>query len=256
MSNCSQSPGFAVRHRSADMSEKKFGPLTLTKDGEVFILQMISKPDNRFTLEFIAAFHQVLDEIEKTSGSCALVTYGFDRFYHNGLDLEYLGQNADKGVEYLNSCHDLFRRVLLLGIPTVAAINGHAYAGGCMLALSHDFRVMRSDRGFLCFPEIDLNMSLPPPMAELIKSKIGDPKARRDAMLFGKKFTATEALKAGLIDQVVEADKVVATAVALVKQVASKGANREVLASIKETTWSDAAEALKKGISTRGKSKL
>ena len=57
---------------------------------------------------------------------------------------------------------------LCLPIPTVALINGHAFAGGCLLALAHDYRIMRSDRGYMCMNEI----LLPSPLS--IVQVIGD----------------------------------------------------------------------------------
>jgi enoyl-CoA hydratase/carnithine racemase len=60
-------------------------------------------------------------------------------------------------------------RLLCFPVPTIAAINGHAFAGGFMLAFAHDYRIMRTDRGFLCLPEIDLGMGLLPGMNAIIR---------------------------------------------------------------------------------------
>ena len=58
--------------------------------------------------------------------------------------------------------------MLIFPVPTIAALNGHAFAAGMMLALAHDYRVMRDDRGFLCLPEVDLHMPFAPGMNSII----------------------------------------------------------------------------------------
>ena len=55
---------------------------------------------------------------------------------------------------------------------TIAAINGHAFAAGAMVALAHDFRVMRNDRGFFCLPEVDIGMTFTDSMESVIKSRL------------------------------------------------------------------------------------
>jgi enoyl-CoA hydratase/carnithine racemase len=96
-------------------------------------------------------------------------------------------------------------RVLVFEGPTVAAINGHAFGGGLFLALACDYRVMRVDRGFLCFPELNLGMRLSKGFAELLKAKLRDPLVVREAVLTGRKYAAKEALAAGMVDAVHDA---------------------------------------------------
>jgi enoyl-CoA hydratase/carnithine racemase len=98
-----------------------------------------------------------------------LVTVGLGKFYSNGLDLNWMAANKSQSAANLLEAHKIFARLLNLPVPTIAAINGHAYAAGMMLALSHDFRVMRDDRGFLCLPEVDLHMPFTPGMNAVIR---------------------------------------------------------------------------------------
>ena len=102
------------------------------------------------------------------SFNCALVTVANGKFYSNGLDLQWLSANGEKAQWYVDRVHGLFARVLTLPVPTIAAINGHAFGAGAMLALAHDFRVMRTDRGFFCLPEVDIRIPFTPGMAALV----------------------------------------------------------------------------------------
>ncbi len=71
--------------------------------------------------------------------------------------------------------------------PTVAALNGHAFAGGGMLALAHDFSVMRADRGYFCLPEADIGIPFTAPMTALIASRIPQP-ALHEACTTGRRY--------------------------------------------------------------------
>jgi Delta3-Delta2-enoyl-CoA isomerase len=68
--------------------------------------------------------------------------------WSNGLDLEWLGQNQDRVQVFVDQVHELLASLLAAPLPTVAAIQGHCFAAGAMLALAHDWRVMRADRGY------------------------------------------------------------------------------------------------------------
>jgi enoyl-CoA hydratase/carnithine racemase len=117
--------------------------------------------------------------------------------------------------------HRLFARVLAFPRITVAAVNGHAFAGGFMLALAHDLRVMRADRGFLCLPEVDLRLPLQPGMTALIQAKLRR-QAAHEAIVTGRRFGAADALARGLVDEVAEEAAVLPRAIALAAELAAK----------------------------------
>jgi enoyl-CoA hydratase/carnithine racemase len=64
---------------------------------------------------------------------------------------------------------EVFRAMLMSPVPTIAAITGHAFGNGAMLAGACDFRFMRADRGYFCFPEVDLGIQFAPSMIEWMK---------------------------------------------------------------------------------------
>ncbi|KAF0551603.1 ClpP/crotonase [Gigaspora margarita] len=174
--------------------------VTLTREGPLFILSM-KNGENRFTTNFINEINSILDEVEniikhENSESAALITIGEGKFYSNGLDLEHALSTPGFFDNYYLK---LLVRVLTFPIPTVAAINGHAFAGGFMLALAHDYRVMRADRGFLCMNEVEIPSPLHPGMAAIVRIKM-TPRAYRDCILQAHRFNGPDALDQGLVD--------------------------------------------------------
>jgi enoyl-CoA hydratase/carnithine racemase len=195
--------------------------IKLTREGPVFVLTMRSG-ENRFNRAFLDALNGALDEVEGTGGPAALVTVGEDKFYSNGLDLTWLtGEGAAEGPTFLRAFLAFLGRVLALPLPTVAALNGHAFAGGGMLALAHDFRVMRADRGFFCLPEVDIGLPFAPGMSALIRAKL-DPAVSNDLMLTGRRIGGSEASSLRVVDETAEAEQVLARAVARAEGLASK----------------------------------
>lgn len=84
-------------------------------------------------------------------------------------------------------------------MPTVALINGHAFAGGLITAMMHDYRVMNPHKGYLCMNEVDFGAPLMPPMSSIFRQKLrGD--TYRNLVLEGKRFNALAALKESLVD--------------------------------------------------------
>src|SRR5665811_404494 len=107
--------------------------------------------ENRLNESFVGEVNEALDKVENAGLPTALVTTGAGKFYSNGLDLDWLGTAADPGG-FMDEVHRLLFRVLTFPAVTVAAVNGHAFAAGAMLATAHDFMIMRSDRGYWCLP--------------------------------------------------------------------------------------------------------
>ena len=92
-------------------------------------------------------------------------------------------------------------RFITLPIPTVCAINGHAFGAGFMFALSHDVRIMREDRGFICANEMQLGLPIPRPELALFKHKI-PANSFFETVQLSKRWTGSDALKAGIIQGV------------------------------------------------------
>lgn len=218
--------------------------IDLDRDGSVFVLTM-QAGENRFNRPFLDALNRALDTVEASSGPAALVTTGGqEKFYSTGLDLDWLGGDGrDEAPRFVQSVIALFARVAGLGVPTVAAVNGHAFAAGGMLALAHDFRVMRADRGFFCLNEVDIGLPLHPGMVALVKHRLAA-SVLRDVVLTGARIGGAEACRRGIVDEAVPAPEVLPTAIARAAALAQK--DRQTYAALKRGIHGDLLDALEK----------
>jgi enoyl-CoA hydratase/carnithine racemase len=208
----------------------------LERHGAVWLLRM-RDGENRFNRRSVDELHAALDEVEDTEGPVALVTTGEGKFYSNGLDLDWLVAGGDDTAGFVDDVHRLFGRILGFGAVTVAAVNGHAFAGGAMLASAHDFVVMRSDRGFWCLPEVDLGLPLTPAMHAVLAAHL-PPKTLAEAALTGRRYNAAEALAAGIVDEAAKEKAVLEKAIALAEPLATK--NRDVIREHKRLMYGEA----------------
>jgi Delta3-Delta2-enoyl-CoA isomerase len=200
----------------------------------VWVLQM-DDGENRFNDTSVSALLGALDQVEQASEPGALVTVGSGKFYSNGLDLEYISKlTAAQAQTFVGRVHELLARMLYLPVITVAAVNGHAFAAGAMLMLAHDYRVMRSDRGYFCLPEVDINIPFTEPMAALIQARLPKMTAH-EAMVTGKRYAAEEARARQIVDLVAEEARVLPEAIALAKPHNAK--SRATLALIKRGAY-------------------
>ena len=196
------------------------------RDGGAAVVTMRAG-ENRFNLQFIADLTRALDEAEASSEPTALVLTGEGKFFSNGLDLAWMtGDGRDRAGEVVTGMLRIFARLLGSPLPSVAALNGHAFAGGAMLALACDFRVMRAERGFFCIPEIDLGLPLHPGMAALIQARLSK-KTAHEAIVTGRRYSGVEALAAGIVDHAVPEVDVLPRSLALAAPLAGK--NRSVM---------------------------
>jgi enoyl-CoA hydratase/carnithine racemase len=192
----------------------------LDRDGDVFLLNL-GEDENRWHPDWLTSVNAALDKVEETDGPRALVTMSTGKFWSNGLDLDWLGQHPDQLNSYVAGVHALLARMLALPMPTVAALQGHTFAAGAMFALTHDFRVMRSDRGFFCLPEVDIQIPFTPGMSALIQAKLTPQTALR-AMTTGRRYGGVDAVEADIVDMAAAEDEVLAAALDIARPLAGK----------------------------------
>ncbi len=217
--------------------------IDLTRDDDVFILRMQSG-ENRVDLAFLKEFGRALDEVDAFEGPAALVTTGTGHFYSTGLDLEALvDERAGEAQEVLTGLHQLFGRLLVFPRVTVAAVNGHAFAAGAMLAMAQDFRIMRNDRGFFCIPEIDLATGQPltPGMIALLEARL--PRASfHEAVVTGRRYTADEAVSHAFAHESLSEAEMLPRAIERARGLADK--DRATMSALKGALYASVLNAL------------
>ncbi|NEW37803.1 enoyl-CoA hydratase/isomerase family protein [Nocardia cyriacigeorgica] len=196
--------------------------------------------ENRFSPTFLDEMNTHLDAV-LADGAHALITTASAKFYSNGLDLDWLSANGERADWYVDQVHGLFARVLTLGVPTVAAMPGHAFGAGAMLAIAHDYRIMRADRGYFCFPEVDIHIPFTPGMAALIQAKL-TPQAAVASMTTGRRWGGVDAAAAGIVDATAAEGELVRAATQLLAPLGAK--DQGTLAAIKQTMFTEAITAL------------
>ena len=187
-------------------SEQPWGSVTLSESDGVAVLRL---GDGLNTVDgsVLDAVLALLGRLEAAGVPPALVTVGSQRAYCTGYDLEFLAGLEQHAMEFeVERSLDLLARVLTYPGATVAAISGHAFGYGAMLALAHDQRVMRADRGWFCLPEVDLGLEFQPFQLALVRARM-TPQAAHRAITTGHRFGAAEAVAAGIVEEVAELEE-------------------------------------------------
>ncbi len=224
--------------------------IDLERQGDVFTLTM-NAGENRWNTAFVRALAEALDEVESSTGPAALVTLSAnEKFFSNGLDLDWVAapedhpEGGDRGV-FGDEFMKLMSRIITFPIPTVAAINGHAFGAGFMSALCHDVRIMRADRGFVCANEMQLGLRIPDPELALFRHKL-PMNVFFETVQLARRWTGTAALEAGIVQHVSDIDALRDTAMARAAELAPLGAKRDIYGGQKEKLFG--ADAVINGV--------
>lgn len=209
-------------------------------DENVAVVTMNSG-ENRFNLAFLDEFLSVLDTIENdTEANALVVRSSHEKIFSNGIDLDWLvsliqKNDPDTARKFLYTMNSLFKRLLIYPMPTIAAMTGHAFAGGAIMCCAFDFRFMRSDRGFFCFPEVDLGIPFLPGMIALAEKAI--PMYKLEEMKYtGKRLTAYECEEHHIVMKACHIDDLMDEALSFAKGL-NKG--RKIIRAMKEGMYKD-----------------
>ncbi len=216
----------------------------LERQENVFVLTMVAD-ENRWNTSFVQAFDAALDEVEASEGAVALVTTSeSEKFFSNGLDLAWVSSKGDHpggdrevfGSIYMEMC----ARLITFPVPTIAAVNGHAFGAGFMVALCHDLRVMREDRGYLCANEVEIGMTIPEPELALFRHKI-PAGAYHETVVLSRRWTGPAALAAGFVNATTPQSAVYETAMRVAESNLKVAGDREVMRWMKERLYGENA---------------
>ena len=217
----------------------------LEKEGLIYKLVM-DAGENRWNTTFVREFSAALDQVEHDDGPGALVTCATDpKFFSNGLDLDWVnspethpegGDREAFGKEFMH----LMGRIITLPVPSICAINGHGFGAGFMMALCHDVRIMREDRGFLCANEMQLGMTIPRPELALFHHKLPADTFFETVQL-SKRWSGPMALEAGIVQETKAVDELTVAAIKKAEELASLANNRTNFRAQKEALYGENA---------------
>jgi len=176
--------------------------MTVTRSDERAVLTLSNPPANALDLEFMQAILAELDEVE-ASEARALILTGENNVFSAGADLfRVLDEGASYIAEAGATMSRLFERLFRFPKPTVAAVNGHAIAGGSVIACACDYRVCVAGDARLGFSELAVGVPFPRWALEILRFGVGW-KHVRDVALMARTFGPDEALRIGIVDEVV-----------------------------------------------------
>ena len=168
-------------------------------------LQISRGKVNALTPEVIETLRTFLEEAAQDEETRAVILTGSGQFFSFGFDIpEFLAFTPARFTAFLETFTSFYRVLFAFPKPVVAAINGHAVAGGCMLALACDYRLMTSDRGKIGLNEVSFASTVFAGSAEMLRFWVGSAAASA-ILLGGQLYRANEALQLGLIHEAVPA---------------------------------------------------
>ncbi|KAF7848658.1 hypothetical protein BT93_L1762 [Corymbia citriodora subsp. variegata] len=239
---------------------------TLEKRGNLFILTLTGAGEHRLNPTLISSLRSALSRLRTdpsaSSSSAALITTAHGKFFSNGFDLDW-AQSSEPRLQLMSSSlRSLIRELICLPMPTIAAVTGHASAAGMMLALSHDYVVMRRDRGFLYMSEMDIGLVISDWFMAVIRSKVGEPRAQREVLMRAAKLTAEDGVRMGIVDSAHDgAEGTVAAAVVLGEALVARKWDGHVYAGNRMVVLREVLEAVRyeesvKEVADKARSKL
>ncbi|KAI1939163.1 hypothetical protein LOZ12_004904 [Ophidiomyces ophidiicola] len=153
-----------------------------------------------------------------------------------GLELEEQDVNPFANTD---GFYPMLHTILDFPYPTIALLTGHTFGGACPFALSHDYRVMNSQRGFISMPPVNLGIHFPG-IGSLPRLKLA-PRVSRKMLLEAHRWTGKEALEDGIVDAIAEPDKMFDVAMELAQKWAPK-ARMGIYGILRAELWGEALE--------------
>ena len=154
---------------------------------------------NRQNLVFAREINEAFDRILEDNGIYSIVLTSSDaKNFSQGIDVDWLGncftqKDFTSIKEFMLEMNTVFKRLLTMPLPVIAAINGHAFGNGAIISCACDFRFMKADRGFFCFPEVDLGIPFLPGMIAFVRKAVPEYLFNR-IKLTGERLTADDLL--------------------------------------------------------------
>jgi len=194
--------------------------VTVQRDDDLAMVVLDRGKVNAIDEQVVEELDDALDGVEKAEGVRSVVLTASGKFFSFGFDIPaFMDHTPESFTRFLESFTELYTRVYMFPRPVVAALNGHAIAGGCMLALGCDRRIMAEGRGKISLNEITFGSSVFAGSVEMLRMAVGQRNAER-ILGTGALWLPEQALELGLVDQVVAPEKLRQAAVASAREIA------------------------------------
>ncbi len=211
------------------------------RDG-VAALTLLRGKVNALNIEVVKELRSLFQTMEVDPQVNAVIVTGHDKFFSFGFDIpEFLSFNKEEFANYLAAFTDLYTYIFLYPKPVVAALNGHTIAGGCMLALACDYRVMVTGKAKMSLNEIGFGSSVFAGSTEMLRFWVGSANAT-DVLYSGAMYSAEEAKRMGLVQKAASAEEVMVAAIKAASEMGAK--SQPAFASIKSLLRKPIAEEM------------
>lgn len=192
----------------------------------ISVLRLDHGKAHAIDLELAVALRDELDELEIDQRVRAVVITGTGSIFCAGVDIARVAEEGPAYVdEYVPALVEMIVKQFRFPLPLIAAINGHAIAGGCVLAAGCDYRIMADGSGTIGVPE--LKVGLPFPLAAVEVLRFATSEAHLQELVYrGKTYAVAEAYERGLIDEVVEPRALLSRAFRVANQLGSEPSAR------------------------------
>ena len=192
------------------------------RDG-IRILRMAHGKANALDIELLRALRDELAALEEPSVKAGVLT-GSGSIFGAGVDLKRVVEGGAPYVrEFLPALEAALHAAWIVSKPLVAAVNGHAIAGGYILACACDRRILAEGAGRVGLPELHVGVPFPTLVMEILRACVPPPRLQ-ELLLCGGTFPPVQALASGLVDEVVAPDALLDSAVAAASRLAQLSA--------------------------------
>lgn len=210
----------------------------------VHIIVLNKAPENRLNVAFaqtiIAALRHIeLNLIKPDSPGAVIISSFSDKFWCTGLELDESDSNIYANAD---GFYPLLATLVDYPYPTIALITGHTFGGACPFSLSCDYRIMNSKRGFISMPPVNLGLHFDG-IGSLPRLKLA-PQVARKMLLEAHKWTGAEALKDGIVDEIVEPEIMRERAIEFAKSIAPR-ASMGIYGLLRSELWGEALDKFK-----------
>lgn len=218
--------------------------LDLSLDGNIVTITIVKPKVNALNEELVEELNNCFKELSKDKEVRAVILTGQGSFFSFGFDVPGFMDYKKKAFErYVRKFSSLTQRIFIFPKPVIAGLNGHAVAGGAVLALCCDYRVMIKDKPRIALNEMTFGSTVFTSVAEYLRFAVGSQNAQK-ILFSGKMHTAEEALSIDLIDKAVAERSFRKSLVEIATEYAQR--DKKVFSSVKKLLRDDIHKKIEK----------